>query len=85
MVDARVAAECRLGSQPHQCVINRSPPPHTHPCRMPLPSPMLSNQVARLWTHEAERVFRDRMVTEADMARFDEFRSGWVGRAWARV
>ena len=31
-------------------------------------------QVARLWVHEAERVFRDRMVNDADMAKFDEFR-----------
>jgi dynein heavy chain len=30
--------------------------------------------VARLWVHECERVFRDRMVNEADMLKFDEFR-----------
>ena len=30
--------------------------------------------MARLWVHEAERVFRDRMVNDADMAKFDEFR-----------
>ena len=35
---------------------------------MPLP------QVARLWVHEAERVFKDRMVNDADMYKFDEFR-----------
>lgn len=27
-----------------------------------------------MWVHEAERVFRDRMVNDADMAKFDEFR-----------
>lgn len=31
-------------------------------------------KVARLWVHECERVFRDRMVNEADMVKFDEFR-----------
>lgn len=36
-------------------------------CREPV-------KVARLWVHECERVFRDRMVNEGDMARFDEFR-----------
>ncbi len=30
--------------------------------------------MARLWVHETERVFRDRMVNEADMQKFDEFR-----------
>lgn len=30
--------------------------------------------MARLWVHECERVFRDRMVNEADMQKFDEFR-----------
>ncbi|KAL6747291.1 flagellar outer dynein arm heavy chain beta [Haematococcus lacustris] len=33
-------------------------------------------KVARLWVHEVERVFRDRMVNEADMVKFDEFRYG---------
>jgi hypothetical protein len=32
-------------------------------------------QAARLWVHECERVFRDRMVSDTDMAKFDEFRS----------
>ncbi len=30
--------------------------------------------MSRLWVHECERVFRDRMVNEADMQKFDEFR-----------
>eukprot|EP00955_Chlamydomonas_euryale_P098702 365162-Chlamydomonas_euryale.AAC.26 len=30
--------------------------------------------VSRLWVHEAERVFRDRLMNESDMAKFDEFR-----------
>ena len=30
-------------------------------------------KAARLWAHEAERVFRDRLVSDADGARFDEF------------
>lgn len=33
-----------------------------------------STKMARLWVHECDRVFRDRMVNEADMAKFDEFR-----------
>lgn len=31
-------------------------------------------QAARLWVHEVERVMRDRLVSEADMSRFDELR-----------
>lgn len=31
-------------------------------------------QAVRLWIHECERVFRDRMVSDADAAKFDEFR-----------
>ena len=33
------------------------------------------NQAVRLWIHECERVFRDRMVSDADAAKFDEFRA----------
>lgn len=33
-------------------------------------------QVGRLWIHEVERVFRDRMVSDTDMAKFDEFKTG---------
>lgn len=33
-------------------------------------------QAARLWIHEVERVFRDRMVSDTDMAKFDEFKTG---------
>lgn len=36
----------------------------------------LSLQAARLWIHEVERVFRDRMVSDTDMAKFDEFKTG---------
>eukprot|EP00201_Polytomella_parva_P017476 CAMPEP_0175071536 /NCGR_PEP_ID=MMETSP0052_2-20121109/19298_1 /TAXON_ID=51329 ORGANISM="Polytomella parva, Strain SAG 63-3" /NCGR_SAMPLE_ID=MMETSP0052_2 /ASSEMBLY_ACC=CAM_ASM_000194 /LENGTH=4543 /DNA_ID=CAMNT_0016338719 /DNA_START=12 /DNA_END=13643 /DNA_ORIENTATION=- len=32
-------------------------------------------KVARLWVHESERVFRDRMINEADLTKFDEFRA----------
>lgn len=31
-------------------------------------------KAARLWVHECERVFRDRMINDADMVKFDEFR-----------
>lgn len=31
-------------------------------------------QVVRLWVHECERVFADRLVSETDMAKFNEFR-----------
>jgi hypothetical protein len=34
-----------------------------------------ASQAARLWVHECERVFRDRMVNDTDMAKFDEFRA----------
>lgn len=33
-------------------------------------------QAARLWIHEVERVFRDRMVSDTDMAKFEEFKIG---------
>lgn len=29
-------------------------------------------KVARLWVHECERVFRDRLVNEHDLAKYDE-------------
>lgn len=61
--------------------------PHNLPCLCFLALPLLAQpmqlahwlscmclQVARLWVHETERVFRDRMVNEADMQKFDEFR-----------
>jgi hypothetical protein len=32
-------------------------------------------QAVRLWMHECERVFRDRLVSEADASKFDEFRA----------
>ena len=31
-------------------------------------------RMARLWIHECERVFRDRMVSEVDAQKFDEMR-----------
>ena len=36
---------------------------------------LCSPQAVRLWVHECERVFRDRMVCDADAAKFDEFRA----------
>jgi hypothetical protein len=44
------------------------------PLLLPL-SLLLMLQAARLWVHECERVFRDRMVNDTDMAKFDEFRA----------
>ncbi|GBF97683.1 flagellar outer dynein arm heavy chain beta [Raphidocelis subcapitata] len=32
-------------------------------------------KAVRLWLHECERVFRDRLVSDADAAKFDEFRA----------
>lgn len=43
-------------------------------CRQHACVPACVLQLARLWVHECERVFRDRMVNEADMQKFDEFR-----------
>ena len=42
-----------------------------------------SGKVARLWKHECERVFRDRMISEADMEKYDELLAGVV-KAWWR-
>jgi dynein heavy chain, axonemal len=30
-------------------------------------------KVIRLWKHECERVFRDRLVSQSDLDRYDEF------------
>ena len=43
---------------------------------IPAPDPLISFLPRRLWVHECERVFRDRMVNETDMNKFDEFRYG---------
>ena len=40
------------------------------------PPALFSLKAVRLWVHECERVFRDRMVSDADAAKFDEYRSG---------
>ena len=31
-------------------------------------------KVVRLWVHEAERVLSDRMISDVDMVKFNEFR-----------
>lgn len=57
-------------------------PPAQLPQRAPLapgppdpPDPLHPRaQVVRLWVHECERVFADRLVSETDMAKFNEFR-----------
>lgn len=33
-------------------------------------------KTVRLWVHECDRVFRDRMVNDSDIARYDDFRTG---------
>lgn len=54
-------------------------PPSYWPCRhgprAAHPLHPLRHQAVRLWIHECERVFRDRMVSDADAAKFDEFRA----------
>lgn len=35
-------------------------------------------QVVRLWVHECERVLGDRLVSEADQAKFGEFRAAAI-------
>ena len=32
-------------------------------------------KVVRLWVHENERVFKDRLINETDLGKFDEFRA----------
>ena len=32
-------------------------------------------KVVRLWVHENERVFRDRLINDVDISKFDEFRT----------
>lgn len=53
-------------TQRHRSRENSPPPPARAPA-YPL-------QVVRLWVHECERVMGDRLVSEADGARFAEFR-----------
>ena len=33
----------------------------------------VTTKVVRLWLHECERVFRDRMVSDTDIEKYDEF------------
>ena len=40
-------------------------------------------QVVRLWVYESERVLRDRLVTEADMLKFEEFKEAPVRKHFA--
>lgn len=40
-------------------------------------------KVARLWTHECERVFRDRLVSEADMAKYDDMQTAAL-KTWLK-
>ncbi|KAI8473051.1 MAG: flagellar outer dynein arm heavy chain beta [Monoraphidium minutum] len=45
-------------------------------CRMTKDTYKEPVKAVRLWIHECERVFRDRLVSDADAAKFDEFRVG---------
>jgi dynein heavy chain, axonemal len=38
-------------------------------------------KVARLWAHECERVFRDRLVNDHDLAKYDEMQTATL-KAW---
>jgi hypothetical protein len=49
-------------------------------CRMTPAAFSSALPAARLWAHECERVFRDRLMTDADAARYDELLKGVVSR-----
>jgi dynein heavy chain, axonemal len=38
-------------------------------------------KVIRLWKHECERVFRDRLVSDTDLEKYDEFLNGTL-KTW---
>lgn len=42
-------------------------------------------QVVRLWVHECERVLRDRLITDADVLKFEEFKELTVRKHFADV
>jgi hypothetical protein len=52
-------------------------------CRMSPPEFSSPLSAARLWAHECERVFRDRLMTGRDAARYDELLRGVVVRQFA--
>jgi len=59
---------CACSAYPKHHPLPNAPPSHA-------PPPTQPRQAVRLWVHECERVFRDRMVSDADAAKFDEFKA----------
>ncbi|KAL4450636.1 hypothetical protein ABPG77_000992 [Micractinium sp. CCAP 211/92] len=54
-------------------------------CRMTVESCKRPLQVVRLWVHECERVLRDRLITDADVLKFEEFKELTVRKHFADV
>ncbi len=54
-------------------------------CRMNAAQFKDSVSCVRLWVHECERVFADRLISEADIAKFSELRQSTTKKYFSNI
>ena len=54
-------------------------------CRMTATQFKDAVSCVRLWIHECERVFADRLITEADILKFSELRLGTTKKYFSSI